>query len=52
MIGYKYKTYLAAAGFVLLALWQLYRQHYDQAYEALMLALAAAGLRHAIAKGQ
>lgn len=47
-----YKTYIAAAGFALLALVQFFDKNYDKAGEYLFLALAAAGLRHAIEKKQ
>lgn len=45
-----WKTYLAAAGLVGLALYQLSQGDYAAAAQSLMAALAAAGLRHAIAR--
>jgi hypothetical protein len=47
-----YKTYLAAAGLAGLALYDLSAGNYAGAYQSAMAALAAAGLRHAIAKGK
>lgn len=44
------KTYLAAAGLFGLALYQASTGDYVGAYTSVMAALAAAGLRHAIAK--
>ena len=44
------KTYLAAAGLAGLALYQVSTGDYVAAYSSLMGALAAVGLRHAIAK--
>jgi len=45
-----YKTYLAAAGLFGLALYQASVGQYDQAAQSVLAALAAAGLRGAIAK--
>ena len=45
-----YKTYIAAAGIVGLALYQASTGLYDQAVQSFLAALAAAGLRNAIAK--
>ena len=47
-----YKTYLSAAGLVIVALYQAFVTHdYVAAFQSLMGALGAIGLRHAIAKG-
>ena len=43
-----WKTYLAAAGLAGLALSQFSQGLYETAYQTLLAALAAAGLRHAI----
>lgn len=43
-----YKTYLAAAGFVLVGLSQYTAGDYTGAYQSFAAALAAAGLRHAL----
>jgi len=43
-----WKTYLAAAGLFGLAIYQLSTGSYDAAWQSLLAALAAAGLRHAI----
>jgi hypothetical protein len=45
-----YKTYIAAAGLFGLSLYQVSRNQYDQAAQTFLAALAAAGLRSAIAK--
>ena len=45
-----YKTYIASAGLVGLALYQFSAGQYDQASQTFLAALAAAGLRNAIAK--
>ena len=45
-----YKTYIAAAGLLGLSLYQVSLNHYDQAAQTFLAALAAAGLRNAIAK--
>ncbi len=45
-----YKTYMAAAGLVGLALYQASTAEYQQAVQSLLAALTAAGLRSAIAK--
>lgn len=44
-----WKTYLAAAGMLGLAIYQFSQGQYDLAVQSIMAALAAAGLRHAIA---
>jgi hypothetical protein len=46
-----YKTYIVAAGLCGLALYQASVGHFDQASQTFLGALAAAGLRGAIAKG-
>lgn len=51
-LGSGYKTYLAAAGLFGLALYDASVGQYEQAVQQFLAALAAAGLRHAIAKGQ
>jgi len=43
------KTYIAVAGLVGLAIYQFSQQQYDQAFQSLLAAAAAAGLRNAIA---
>ena len=45
-----YKTYIAAAGLFGLALYQASTADYATSWQTLMAALAALGLRHAIAK--
>jgi hypothetical protein len=45
-----YKTYLAAAGLVGLAVFQVSTGQYEQAVQSALAALTAAGLRHALAK--
>jgi hypothetical protein len=45
-----YKTYLAATGLVGLAIYQASTSQYEQAVQSFLAALAAAGLRHAVAK--
>ncbi len=45
-----YKTYIAAAGLLGLAVYQASQADYASAYQSFMAALAAVGLRHAIAK--
>ena len=45
-----YKTYMAAAGLVGLAVYQASQANYDQAFQSFLGALAAVGLRSAIAK--
>ncbi len=45
-----YKTYIAAFGLFCLAGYQASQGDYTTAYQSLMLALTAAGLRNAIAK--
>lgn len=45
-----YKTYIAAAGFAGLAVYHLTQGEIDGTIDAAGKALAAAGLRHAIAK--
>lgn len=44
------KTYLAASGLLALAYYRLTQHDYDGAAQAVGQALAAAGLRHAVAK--
>jgi hypothetical protein len=44
------KTYIAAAGLAGLALYQASIGQYDQASQSILAALAAAGIRHAVAK--
>jgi hypothetical protein len=46
-----YKTYLAAAGLLGLALYQASTRDYQAAIQSFMAALATAGLRNAISKG-
>jgi hypothetical protein len=46
-----YKTYIAAAGLIGLAVYQASEAQYQQAAQTIMAALAAAGLRSAISKG-
>lgn len=46
-----YKTYIAAAGLLGLAIYQFSTAQYVPAYQSLMAALAAFGLRAAVAKG-
>lgn len=46
-----YKTILAVAGLVGLAVYQASQGQYEQAIQSMLAALAAAGIRHAIAKG-
>jgi hypothetical protein len=45
-----YKTYLAAAGLVGLALYQLSTGSVAEAFQTLMGALAAGGLKHAVSR--
>lgn len=45
-----YKTYIAAAGLMGLSMYQVSAGQYDQASQTFLAALAAAGLRSAIAK--
>jgi hypothetical protein len=45
-----YKTYLAAAGLIGLAAFQVSTGQYEQAVQSALAALTAAGLRHAIDK--
>ena len=45
------KTFLAAAGLLGLAVFQVSQGQYDTAVGTFLAALGAAGLRHAIAKG-
>lgn len=45
-----YKTYVAAAGLVGLAVYQFSQGHYPDAFQSLMAALAAFGIRSAMAK--
>ena len=45
-----YKTYIAAAGLFGLAVYQLSQGQYDSATQSVLAALAAAGIRNAIAK--
>lgn len=45
-----YKTYIAAFGLLGLAVYQATQGQYDQALQSVLGALAAAGLRNAIAK--
>ena len=45
-----FKTYLAAAGLVGLAIFQASTGQYEQAVQSVLAALTAAGLRSAIAK--
>jgi hypothetical protein len=47
-----YKTYLAAAGLVGLAVFQVSTGQYEQAVQSALAALTAVGLRHAIAKAR
>ena len=47
-----WRTYFAAAGLLGLALYQLSQGQYDQAMQNLLAALAAFGLRSAIAKSK
>jgi hypothetical protein len=44
-----YKTYIAAAGLFGLSIYQASQGQYDQATQSILAALAAAGLRSAIA---
>lgn len=44
------KTYLAAAGLAALAVYQFSQSQFDSAAESLLAALAAVGLRSAVAK--
>ena len=44
-----YKTYIAALGLLGLAIYQASTNDYTEAFQSLMAALAAAGLRSAIA---
>lgn len=44
------KTFIGAAGFALLALYQFAEGHTDQALQSLLAALTALGLRSAVAK--
>jgi hypothetical protein len=43
-----YKTYLACAGLIGLAIYQLSEGHIEQAYQSFLAALAAYGLRNAL----
>lgn len=45
-----YKTYIAAAGLAGLALYQISQGDIPGAYQSLMTALGAAGVRHAVSK--
>lgn len=45
-----YKSYLAAAGMLVLAAFQAYTGHYIQAAQLLLHAAAVVGLRHAIGR--
>ena len=45
-----YKTYLAAIGFALLGAYRLYDHRWEGAAEMMLVALATASLRHAIAR--
>lgn len=45
-----YKTYLAAVGFTLLGAYRLYDHRWEGAAEMLLVGLATASLRHAIAR--
>jgi hypothetical protein len=45
-----YKTYLAVAGLVGLAVYQASQGQLEAAVQSILAALAAAGLRHAVAK--
>jgi hypothetical protein len=45
-----YKTYLAAAGLFGLAVYQISQGQIDTGVQSFLGALAAAGLRHAVAK--
>ena len=45
-----YKTYLAAIGFAILGLYRLYDHRWEGAAEMLLVGLATASLRHAIAR--
>ena len=47
-----HKTYIAAAGLLGLAVYQLSQGDLTAAYQSVMAALGAAGLRHSIAKAQ
>lgn len=51
-LGSGYKTYIAAAGFVLLATYHGFEGHGDKVAECLTAALAVLGLRHAISYTQ
>jgi hypothetical protein len=45
-----YKTYLAAAGLVGLAVYQLSQGQFEPAIQSVLGAVTAVGLRHAVAK--
>ena len=45
-----YKTYLAAAGLVVLSIYQASTGNLEQASQTFLSATAAAGLRHAVSK--
>lgn len=45
-----WKTYLAAAGLLGLAIYQVSQGDYEHAMQSFMASLAAVGLRHAIAR--
>ncbi len=45
-----YKTYLAAVGLLGLAVYQASQSQFEPAFQSLLAALAAVGLRHAVAK--
>ena len=45
-----YKTYLAAIGFALLGAYRFYDHRWEGAIEMLLVGLATASLRHAIAR--
>jgi hypothetical protein len=51
-LGSGYKTYLAAAGLLGLAVYQVSTSQYEPAVQSFLAALASAGLRHAVARGQ
>ncbi len=47
-----WKTYIAAAGLFGLALYQFSQAQYDIAFQSLMAALAAVGVKHAVNRQQ
>lgn len=47
-----YKTYIAVAGLIGLAVYQFSLGHFEEGFQTVLAAAAAAGLRNAIAKPQ